>query len=143
MPESKHYPFGHTHKRALSDSKIFNNGDDTVLPVLIVGAAPVGLVLPLLLTKLGVKCSVVEKSEAFSNHPQVHFINNRSMEVFRKLDGLAEEIQRSQPPVELWRKFLYCTSLCGSILGQSTICNPKILSKLSARSLSHTSHSTD
>ncbi|CAN6548766.1 unnamed protein product [Malus baccata var. baccata] len=53
MPESKHYPFGHTHKRALSDSKIFNNGDDTVLPVLIVGAAPVGLVLSLLLTKLG------------------------------------------------------------------------------------------
>ncbi|KAM0965383.1 hypothetical protein TB2_020980 [Malus domestica] len=65
------------------------------------------------------------------------------MEVFRKLDGLAEEIQRSQPPVELWRKFLYCTFLYGSILGQSTICNPKILSKLSARSLSHTSHSTD
>ncbi|KAM0962098.1 hypothetical protein ACFX13_021698 [Malus domestica] len=48
------------------------------------------------------------------------------MEVFRKLDGLAEEIQRSQPPVELWRKFLYCTFLYGSILGQSTICNPKV-----------------
>ena len=37
--------------------------------------------------------------------------------MFRKLDGLAEEIQRSQPPVELWRKFVYCTSLSGSILG--------------------------
>lgn len=47
------YPFGHTHKRALTDSKIFNNGDDTVLPILIVGAGPVGLVLSLLLTKLG------------------------------------------------------------------------------------------
>ncbi|TQD96777.1 hypothetical protein C1H46_017670 [Malus baccata] len=54
MPESKHYPFGHTHIRALSDSKIFNNGDDTVLPVLIVVAGPVGLVLSLPLTKLGV-----------------------------------------------------------------------------------------
>lgn len=37
--------------------------------------------------------------------------------MFRKLDGLAEEIERSQPPVELWRKFIYCTSLTGSILG--------------------------
>ncbi|XP_068333021.1 uncharacterized protein [Pyrus communis] len=110
------YPFGYKHSRALS-SDSFNNGDDTVLPVLIVGAGPVGLVLSILLTKLGVKCSVVEKSKTFSNHPQAHFINNRSMEVFRKLDGLAEEIQRSQPPVDLWRKFIYCTSLYGSILG--------------------------
>lgn len=108
---------GYIHRRALSDSKVFNNGDDTVLPVLIVGAGPVGLVLSILLTKLGVKCSVLEKSKTFSKHPQAHFINNRSMEVFRKLDGLAEEIQRSQPPVDLWRKFIYCTSLYGSILG--------------------------
>lgn len=37
--------------------------------------------------------------------------------MFRKIAGLAEEIQRSQPPVNLWRKFIYCTSLTGSILG--------------------------
>lgn len=46
-------PPGYIHRRALSDSKVFNNGDDTVLPVLIVGAGPVGLVLSILLTKLG------------------------------------------------------------------------------------------
>ncbi|XP_048503383.1 uncharacterized protein LOC104897625 isoform X2 [Beta vulgaris subsp. vulgaris] len=39
------------------------------------------------------------------------------MEVFRKLDCLAEEIQQFQPPVDLWRKFIYCTSLSGSVLG--------------------------
>lgn len=33
------------------------------------------------------------------------------------MDGLAEEIERLQPPVDLWRKFIYCTSLSGSILG--------------------------
>lgn len=76
-----------------------------------------GLVLAMLLTKLGIKCAVVEKSKSFSNHPQAHFINNRTMEVFRKLDGLAEEIQTFQPPVDLWRKFIYCTSLSGTILG--------------------------
>ncbi|XP_074271320.1 uncharacterized protein LOC141595251 [Silene latifolia] len=90
---------------------------DSVLPVLIVGAGPVGLLLSILLTKLGVKCAVLEKSTTFSRHPQAHFINNRSMEVFRKLDGLADEIQQFQPPVDLWRKFIYCTSLSGSILG--------------------------
>ncbi|KNA16154.1 hypothetical protein SOVF_091900 [Spinacia oleracea] len=91
--------------------------DDSILPVLIVGAGPVGLTLSILLTKLGVRCAVLEKSMSFSTHPQAHFINNRSMEVFRKLDCLAEEIQQFQPPVDLWRKFIYCTSLSGSILG--------------------------
>jgi hypothetical protein len=39
------------------------------------------------------------------------------LQIFRKLDGLAGDIERSQPPVDLWRKFVYCTSLSGSILG--------------------------
>ncbi|MCL7033717.1 hypothetical protein MKW94_010360 [Papaver nudicaule] len=112
----KTYPFQYfSSRRYSSDLRI--NEKDEVLPVLIVGAGPVGLVLSILLTKLGVKCAVMEKSSNFSQHPQAHFINNRSMEVFRKLDGLAEEIERLQPPVDLWRKFIYCTSLYGSILG--------------------------
>ncbi|XWS69200.1 hypothetical protein CRYUN_Cryun04dG0159100 [Craigia yunnanensis] len=45
--------------------------------------------------------------------------------VFRKLDGLAEEIQRSQPPIDLWRKFIYCTSLTGSILGSVDHMHPQ------------------
>ncbi|KAG5520680.1 hypothetical protein RHGRI_033310 [Rhododendron griersonianum] len=105
------------HRRGLCSVSNDFNVRDSILPVLIVGAGPVGLVLSILLTKLGVKCAVLEKSRTFSKHPQAHFINNRSMEVFRKLDGLAEEIQKSQPPVDLWRKFIYCTSLSGSILG--------------------------
>ncbi|XP_034695717.1 2,4-dichlorophenol 6-monooxygenase isoform X1 [Vitis riparia] len=105
-------PYQYTQKRGFSE--VSRNG---VFPVLIVGAGPVGLVLSILLTKLGVKCAILEKSKTFSKHPQAHFINNRSMEVFRKLDGLADEIQKSQPPVDLWRKFIYCTSLYGSVLG--------------------------
>ncbi|CAI9761716.1 unnamed protein product [Fraxinus pennsylvanica] len=101
------------------------NGGDSVLPVLIVGAGPVGLVLSILLTKLGVKCAVLEKNKTFSKHPQAHFINNRSMEVFRKINGLADEIMRSQPPVEFWRKFIYCTSLTGPILGSVNHMQPQ------------------
>ncbi|KAM3304086.1 2,4-dichlorophenol 6-monooxygenase [Capsicum chacoense] len=103
-------------RRTFSDSYTVKS-DDSVLPVLIIGAGPVGLVLSILLTKLGVRCAILEKNKVFSAHPQAHFINNRSMEVFRKLDGLGDEILRSQPPVEFWRKFIYCTSLTGPILG--------------------------
>ncbi|KAF5184041.1 2,4-dichlorophenol 6-monooxygenase-like [Thalictrum thalictroides] len=123
----------HARRRSFSTgNNIFINGEqDGILPVLIVGAGPVGLVLSILLTRLGVKCCLLEKTKTFSQHPQAHFINNRSMEVFRKLDNLAEEIQSLQPPVELWRKFIYCTSLSGSVLGSIDHIEPKgmILSK--------------
>ncbi|KAJ9169370.1 hypothetical protein P3X46_017573 [Hevea brasiliensis] len=128
-PRIKPYPFGYYKSRASSHSYNFN-ADDSILPVLIVGAGPVGLVLSILLTKLGVKCAILEKSKAFSSHPQAHFINNRSMEVFRKLDGLAEEIRSSQPPVELWRKFIYCTSLTGSIIGSVDHMQPQDFEKV-------------
>ncbi|GLT86616.1 hypothetical protein SLE2022_047460 [Rubroshorea leprosula] len=138
-PRTRLYPFGFLQCRASSDFKCHSN-DDALLPVLIVGAGPVGLVLSILLTKLGVKCAVLEKNKAFSRHPQAHFINNRSMEVFRKLGGLAEEIQRSQPSVDLWRKFIYCTSLTGPILGSVDHMQPqdfeKIVSPVSVAHLS-------
>ncbi|XP_061338730.1 uncharacterized protein LOC133285505 [Gastrolobium bilobum] len=109
-------PIQHLQSRGFSKTEVYS-GKAAVLPVLIIGAGPVGLVLSILLTKLGIKCSILERNKAFSKHPQAHFINNRSMEIFRKIDGLVEEIQRSQPPIDLWRKFIYCTSLSGSILG--------------------------
>ncbi|XVF85191.1 hypothetical protein PTKIN_Ptkin17bG0098600 [Pterospermum kingtungense] len=128
-PRIRVYPSGYVQSRAFSDPKILNS-NDSVLPVLIVGAGPVGLVLSILLTKFGVKCTVLEKNKGFSRHPQAHFINNRTMEVFRKMDGLAEEIQRSQPPVDLWRKFIYCTSLTGSVLGSVDHMRPEDFEKV-------------
>ncbi|GAU41297.1 hypothetical protein TSUD_325110 [Trifolium subterraneum] len=113
-------------RRGFSKEQVFK-GNDAVLPVLIIGAGPVGLVLSILLTKLGINSTVLERNKAFSKHPQAHFINNRSMEIFRKIDGLVEEIQRSQPPVDLWRKFVYCTSLSGSILGSVDHIQPQDL----------------
>ncbi|KDO81996.1 hypothetical protein CISIN_1g0050561mg, partial [Citrus sinensis] len=50
--------------------------------------------------------------------------------VFRKLDGLAEEIERSQPPVDLWRKFIYCTSVTGPILGSVDHMQPQDFEKV-------------
>ncbi|KAM4109553.1 hypothetical protein ACB094_03G127300 [Castanea mollissima] len=60
----------------------------------------------------------------------IHERQNSFGLVFRKIDGLAEEIQRSQPPVELWRKFIYCTSLSGSILGSVDHMQPQDFEKI-------------
>lgn len=49
---------------------------------------------------------------------QAHFINNRSMEIFRPLEGLANEIAAYSPPLAEWRKFVYCESLTGRVFGQ-------------------------
>ena len=49
---------------------------------------------------------------------QAHFINNRTMEVFRPLDGLAAAIANSSPPLDQWRKFVYCESLTGRAFGE-------------------------
>ncbi|KAM0932169.1 putative 2,4-dichlorophenol 6-monooxygenase [Dioscorea sansibarensis] len=119
-------------------NNVGNRREGPYVPVLIVGAGPVGLVLSVLLTKLGVNCGVVEKNMVFSQHPQAHFINNRTMELFYRMDGLAEEIERLQPPVELWRKFIYCTSLSGSILGSVDHMQPQDFEKIiSPTSVAH------
>ncbi len=33
------------------------------------------------------------------------------------MEGLSEEIERKQPPLEHWRRFVYCTTLAGRVLG--------------------------
>lgn len=48
---------------------------------------------------------------------QAHYINNRTMEVFRGVSGLASAVKDRSPPLALWRKFLYCDSLTGDVLG--------------------------
>ena len=45
-------------------------------------------------------------------------MNNRSMEVFRPLDGLAVEVAACSPRLAEWRKFVYCESLTGRVFGE-------------------------
>jgi hypothetical protein len=33
------------------------------------------------------------------------------------MEGLSEEIETKQPPLEHWRRFVYCTTLAGRVLG--------------------------
>ena len=86
-------------------------------PVAIVGGGPVGLTLALLLSKLGVRSTVLERLPAPSVHPQAHFINVRSMEVFRSLvdregRSVADAITRLARPRDEWSRFLYSEFRC-------------------------------
>ena len=41
------------------------------------------------------------------------------MEVFRQLDPtLAQQVQQLSPPLATWRKFVYCETLTGRLLGE-------------------------
>eukprot|EP00775_Hariotina_reticulata_P010552 gene10552-10712_t len=88
------------------------------VPVVIVGAGPTGLLLSCLLSQYGIKHVVLEKAHQLTQHPQAHFINNRTMEVFRGLPGLSSAVQALSPPLAQWRRFVYCQSLmAGQLLG--------------------------
>ncbi|BFI27883.1 hypothetical protein MPTK2_2g14360 [Marchantia polymorpha subsp. ruderalis] len=101
----------------------------TEVPVLIVGAGPVGLSLSILLSNYGIRSLVVEKRAKLSMHPQAHFINNRTMEIFRKMEGLADEIEKAQPPLDHWRRFVYCNTLAGPVIGTVDHLQPQDVSR--------------
>ncbi len=82
------------------------------VPVLIIGAGPVGLTLSLLLSKYGIRSHIIEKETEIIDHPRAHFINTRTMEIFRSL-GIDHEVYDRVRPLHEWRKFKYCTSVLG------------------------------
>ncbi len=87
--------------------------------VIVVGAGPVGLVASLLLSKYQVPHLLVEQLTEPDNHPQAHFINSRTLEVLRELDGLDQTVLAQSAPPDHWRRFVYCTRLSGlPALGQ-------------------------
>ncbi|KAK9842673.1 hypothetical protein WJX74_000512 [Apatococcus lobatus] len=88
------------------------------IPVVIAGAGPTGLTLALLLSRLRIPSLLVDRAAGLTTHPQAHFINNRTMEVFRPLAGLAEEVRSMSPPLDQWRKFIYCERVTGHIYGE-------------------------
>ncbi len=79
--------------------------------VVIIGAGPIGLTTALLLDQFGVDHWLVEQRNAPSRHPQAHFISTRSMEIFRDVPGLEAAIRAQAPPLEQWRRYIYCTDL--------------------------------
>ncbi|HZN19464.1 MAG TPA: FAD-dependent monooxygenase [Micromonosporaceae bacterium] len=62
------------------------------VPVMIVGAGPVGLSAALFLSRHGVKCLVVEKRSSTSSLPRAPGLQARTMELFRAA-GVSKEIR--------------------------------------------------
>jgi len=86
--------------------------------VAISGAGPSGLTLAALLARMGVPTVVFEKHTKLPVHPQAHYINARSMEIFGHDLGLQKRLQRLSPPAEQWKDFVWCTSVAGRELAR-------------------------
>jgi 2-polyprenyl-6-methoxyphenol hydroxylase-like FAD-dependent oxidoreductase len=65
---------------------------DTLHPVLIVGAGPVGLIAAYTLAHHGIRCLLIERNESTTKWPKMDITNVRSMEILRRL-GLADELR--------------------------------------------------
>ncbi len=88
------------------------------IPVLIVGAGPVGLIAGLLLHRLGVACRIVERRSGPHRAPAAHAVNARTFEIFRQAGVDMEAIQAAaKDPADAG--FVYwVTKLGGDVLGR-------------------------
>ncbi|MGH6828573.1 MAG: FAD-dependent monooxygenase, partial [Rhizomicrobium sp.] len=74
--------------------------------VLIVGAGPTGLVLALWLAKLGVKLSIIDRTEASGTTSRALAVQARTLELYRQLDLTEAVIAQGHrvPAVNMWVK---------------------------------------
>ncbi|KAG0375187.1 hypothetical protein BGX24_009439, partial [Mortierella sp. AD032] len=68
-----------------------------MLPVLIVGAGPVGIFEALLLTKLGIPVRIIEREHSISPLSKALGLQSRSMEIFRLTGIIDQFLQRGSP----------------------------------------------
>jgi 2,4-dichlorophenol 6-monooxygenase len=83
------------------------------VPVLIVGGGTCGLSSSIFLSDLGIDHLLVERHAGTSHVPKAHYLNQRTMEIFRQ-HGLAATVTAHAAPVEQFGKVRWQTSLAGS-----------------------------
>lgn len=90
----------------------------TEIPVLVVGAGPVGTTMALLLAHHGIPSLLLEQRNTPTTHPSGHVINARTMEVWREIDPVLErEIVYRSESLARSRYINWCTTLAGRHLG--------------------------
>ena len=82
------------------------------VPVLVVGAGGCGLSSSIFLSDAGVDHLVIERHESTSNLPKAHYLNQRTMEIFRQ-HGIAESVAEVGAPLDKFGKVRFKTSLAG------------------------------
>jgi 2-polyprenyl-6-methoxyphenol hydroxylase-like FAD-dependent oxidoreductase len=88
-----------------------------ILPVLIVGAGPVGLALAGDLGWRGRRCLVIEQSDGSIYQPRMDFVGVRTMEFCRRW-GLVDAVEHCPYPRDYPQDNMYLTSLNGYELGR-------------------------
>lgn len=81
-------------------------------PVLIVGGGGSGLCASIFLSGLGVDHVLVERHEGTSHLPKAHYLNQRTMEIFRQ-HGVAEAVMKQGATLDKFGRVRFQTSLGG------------------------------
>lgn len=85
---------------------------DVHVPVLIVGGGGCGLSSSIFLSDFGVPHLLIERHSGTSILPKAHYLNQRTMEIFRR-HGVAEAIYDVGAPLERFGHVRWMTSLAG------------------------------
>lgn len=90
------------------------------VPVLIIGAGPVGLALAGDLGWRGIGCLLVEKGDGVITAPKMDMVGIRTMEFCRRW-GIAEWVENSPYPRDYPQDNVYVTALTGYELGREVV----------------------
>jgi 2,4-dichlorophenol 6-monooxygenase len=88
------------------------------IPVLVVGAGPVGLTASLLLSRHGIEHLVVDRRPGPHRAPQAHVVNPRTLEILRQLGLDTARLRRLGTPREDGGHVSWCVTLAGEELGR-------------------------
>ncbi|MGV9853239.1 FAD-dependent monooxygenase [Streptomyces sp. NPDC003442] len=86
---------------------------DLEVPVLIVGGGGCGLTASIFLSELGIGSLLVERHADTSHLPKAHYLNQRTMEIFRQY-GIAESVYAASAGPEHFGSVCWTTSLGGN-----------------------------
>ena len=86
--------------------------DSLQVPVLIVGGGACGLTASILLSDAGVDHLLIERHPSTSHLPKAHYLNQRTMEIFRQ-HGLADAVYAVGTPMAQMGKVRWRTTLGG------------------------------
>ncbi|MFC0431927.1 FAD-dependent monooxygenase [Kutzneria buriramensis] len=85
---------------------------DVDVPVLVVGGGGCGLAASIFLSDVGVRHLLVERRESTSALPRAHYLNQRTMEIFRQ-HGIADDVYEIGAPLANMSEVVWRTSLAG------------------------------
>ncbi|KAJ9613677.1 hypothetical protein H2204_014752 [Knufia peltigerae] len=81
-----------------------------MLPIVVIGGGPVGLVSSILLSMHGIQHTVFEQFPGTSIHPKACGLNQRTIEIFRQL-GVEEDVKKHRAPLTSVSRTAWYTSL--------------------------------